>query len=286
MLLSVIIPVYNVERYLERCLESIFAQWDKEHIELICINDGSTDKSYSILMEYSNVHPELRLVNQSNIGLGATRNKAVQLAIGKYLMFVDSDDYLEPDCLKKILVSASELSSDFVEFESLVKDEKGQLVRKFNILSEELTDLSLDNYLDRNNKLLVTAWCKIWNRKFIRKNNIKFEENTRWEDIEFSQLAYEMAETVSSRKIEVYNYFLSDDSISRAKVSDEFLSQFLAQRIRKNRLWMQTTKSRNIMDLLKPELYKAKRRFMLNIISGLKSRTISWKGLVYLLRQP
>jgi len=237
-------------------------------------------------MEYSNVHPELRLVNQSNIGLGATRNKAVQLAIGKYLMFVDSDDYLEPDCLKKILVSASELSSDFVEFESLVKDEKGQLVRKFNILSEELTDLSLDNYLDRNNKLLVTAWSKIWNRKFIRKNNIKFEENTRWEDIEFSQLAYEMAETVSSRKIEVYNYFLSDDSISRAKVSDEFLSQFLAQRIRKNRLWMQTTKSRNIMDLLKPELYKAKRRFMLNIISGLKSRTISWKGLVYLLRQP
>ena len=286
MLISIIIPVYNVEKYLSRCLESIFTQWEKEHVEIICINDGSTDRSYSILMEYSLEHPELRIVNQSNIGLGATRNKAVQLAIGKYLMFVDSDDYIEPDCLKKILVSASELSSDFVEFESLVKDEKGLLVRKFNVFNDDLTDLSLDNYLNRTNKLLVTAWSKIWNRKFIRKNNIKFEENTRWEDIEFSQLAYESAKTVSSRKIEVYNYFLSNDSISRSKVSDEFLSQFLAQRIRKNRLWMQTTKSRSVKDLLKPELYKAKRRFILNIISGLMSRTISWKGLVYLLRHP
>ena len=108
-----------------------------------------------------------------------------------------------------------------------MKDEKGLLVRKFNVFNDDLTDLSLDNYLNRTNKLLVTAWSKIWNRKFIRKNNIKFEENTRWEDIEFSQLAYESAKTVSSRKIEVYNYFLSNDSISRSKVSDEFLSQFL-----------------------------------------------------------
>lgn len=286
MLISIIIPVYNVEKYLSRCLESIFKQWEKEHVEIICINDGSIDRSYSILMEYSLEHPELRIVNQSNIGLGATRNKAVQLASGKYLMFVDSDDYLQPDCLKKILSIASELSSDFIEFESLVKDEKGQLVRKFNIFTDELTDLPINNYLDSTRKLLVTAWSKIWNRKFIIKNNIKFEENTRWEDIEFSQRAYECAETVSSRKIEVYNYFLSNGSISRAKVSDGFLSQFLTQRIRKNRLWMQTTKSTIIRDLLKPELFRARRRFLLNIISGLKSNTISWKGLFYLLRQP
>lgn len=92
--ISVVVPVYNVETYLEECLNSIINQTFSD-IEIICINDGSTDSSLDILNDYSKKDDRIKIINQENKGLGATRNKGIDLAKGKYIFFIDSDDYIE-----------------------------------------------------------------------------------------------------------------------------------------------------------------------------------------------
>lgn len=284
IIISIIIPIYNVEDYLERCLDSILNQNISGDIELICINDGSTDNSLSILENYKRDYPFITLINQTNIGLGATRNKGMKMATGKYLMFVDSDDWLEQGCFSTLITYAKDLDSDFIEFETLVRNNKGELIKSYNTFNQEYTEYPLENYLQKTNTLLITAWSKLWRREFIIKNHIYFEENTRWEDIEFSHAAFNKAQRVSNRKIKVYNYFLGVVSITRTRMTDEYLNQFIKQRIIKNIYWKNNSKSKKVRELMKEELYYAKRRFFINILKGLKTSSINWKWLWYLFK--
>ena len=284
IIISIIIPIYNVEDYLERCLDSILNQNISNYIELICINDGSTDNSLSILENYKRDYSFITLINQTNIGLGATRNKGMKMATGKYLMFVDSDDWLEQGCFPTLITYAKDLDSDFIEFETLVRNNNCELIKSYNTFNEEYTEYPLENYLQNTNTLLITAWSKLWNREFIIKNHIYFEENTRWEDIEFSHAAFNLAESVSNRKVKVYNYFLGQESITRTRMTDEYLNQFIKQRIIKNIYWKNNSKSKKVRELMKEELYYAKRRFFIKILKGLKTSSINWKWLWYLFK--
>jgi glycosyltransferase involved in cell wall biosynthesis len=283
-LISIIIPIFNVEDYLERCLDSILDQNVSDDIELICINDGSTDNSLSILENYKRDYPFITLISQTNIGLGATRNKAMKMATGKYLMFVDSDDWLEQGCFSTLIEYAKDLDSDFIEFETLVRNNKGELIKSYNTFNQEYTDYALENYLEKTNNLLITAWSKLWNREFIIKNHIFFEENTRWEDIEFSHAAFNLAQRVSNRKVIVYNYFLGQESITRTRMTNEYLNQFIKQRIIKNIYWEKNSKSQKVRELMKEELYYAKRRFLINILRGFINVSINWKWAYYLFK--
>lgn len=95
--LSIIVPVYNVERYLENCIESIFDQdLDVAQFEVLLMNDGSTDSSYSICQRLAKKHPNIRLFSHDNVGLSATRNRGIDQAQGKYIYFIDSDDFEKP----------------------------------------------------------------------------------------------------------------------------------------------------------------------------------------------
>ena len=102
---SVIIPVFNVEKYLNQCLDSVCAQTLKD-IEIICINDGSTDNSYNLLCEYAKLDSRIIIINQSNKGVSSARNAGVKLARGEFLCFIDSDDYVDSDYLEKLYQSA------------------------------------------------------------------------------------------------------------------------------------------------------------------------------------
>ena len=284
ILVSIIVPVYNVEDYLERCLNSILFQNSLEKIELICINDGSTDNSLSILENYKKDYPFITVINQKNLGLGATRNKGIKIAKGKYLMFVDSDDWLELDCFSLLIPYAQNLNSDFIEFESLVRDNKGRLIKNYNTFNQDITDYTTENYLQKTNKLLITAWSKLWHTDFIRKNHINFEENTRWEDIEFSHLAFNLAKKISCRKLKVYNYFFSEISLTRTTITNEYLNQFVKQRIKKNIHWKKKSNSKKVRKLMKHELYYAKRRLLINILRGFKSLSINLKWILYIFK--
>ncbi len=119
--LTIILPVYNVERYLERCLDSLVAQ-RCQRMEIIAINDGSTDNSLAILQKYASRFPALRIVSQENKGLASARNAALDLAIGKYIYCVDSDDYLSPKCVETILNEMEQNELDVLFFSTHLED--------------------------------------------------------------------------------------------------------------------------------------------------------------------
>ena len=113
--ISVIIPIYNVEEYLGQCLDSVVNQSFKD-IEIICVNDGSTDNSLNILNEYENKDSRIRIYSQKNQGAGATRNNALEYASGEYVYFMDADDYLDLNALEELYDIAAEKNADFVIF--------------------------------------------------------------------------------------------------------------------------------------------------------------------------
>lgn len=115
MKLSIVIPVYNSEEYLRDCLNSVFDQClPPDEYEVICVNDGSTDSSLEILRRYSEKHSNLKIISQKNAGQGAARNAGADAARGKYLWFVDSDDFVDTDCFKDIVGIMETKSVDFL----------------------------------------------------------------------------------------------------------------------------------------------------------------------------
>ena len=111
--LSVVVPVYNVENYLSKCLDSILKQ-TLEDIEIICVNDGSTDGSANILQDYKKKDPRIIVLEQENQGLGAARNTGIRTARGEYIGFVDSDDFIEPTMYEKLYEKACKFQLDIV----------------------------------------------------------------------------------------------------------------------------------------------------------------------------
>ena len=128
---SVIIPVYNVEKYLRECLESVINQTLKD-IEIICINDGSTDKSYEILKEYAKLDHRIRILNQSNMGQSAARNRGLEIAKGKYVYFMDSDDWLEKDALKCLTDISESKNLQILYFDGKTFLESDELKTKYS----------------------------------------------------------------------------------------------------------------------------------------------------------
>ena len=115
--ISVIVPVYNSEKYLKQCLDSIVGQTFKD-IEIICVNDGSTDSSSQILAEYASKDDRFVIINQENGGAGKARNTGLDASRGKYLSFLDSDDFFESTMLEKAYKKIEQDNSDFVVYNS------------------------------------------------------------------------------------------------------------------------------------------------------------------------
>lgn len=114
---SVILPVYNGEKYLKQCLDSICSQTLKE-IEILCVDDGSTDHTAEILADYAKKDERIRVIHQANAGAGAARNNGLRQASGEYLSFLDADDFFEPDMLERAYAKAKEEDAQIVVFAS------------------------------------------------------------------------------------------------------------------------------------------------------------------------
>lgn len=276
-IISIIVPVYNMEKYIDRCLRNLLKEEYNSFIEIICINDGSTDNSLKILKSYDKKFSNLFVSSQPNKGLGATRNEGIRKANGKYLMFIDSDDCILPNSLDELIKFAKHSSCDFVEFESEVFFDDGRYSHKFNEIGKELIDSDMNEYLIYNKKLLITAWSKLWNTDFIRSNKIEFQENVLFEDIEFSMTAYQHCKVISGMKLPVYCYFLNSGSLTRSRISDKFLKEFFDQRILLNYKWKESIDNVLISELLEKEIKRAKRRFFIYVFHGIIRNSISYK---------
>lgn len=184
--ISVVIPVYNVEKYLKQCIDSVVNQTFKD-IEIICIDDGSSDSSLDILNEYAKKDDRFKILTQENKGPSYTRNRGIDTARGKYLYFMDSDDYIEPESLEELYDIAETNSTDCIIFKMInFDDETGEKYTTEYYEMEFLSELVGDNVFSHSDikgeiyLIAVSPQGKFFNLDFIR--NIKFPEDVIFED--------------------------------------------------------------------------------------------------------
>ncbi|QMU10159.1 CDP-glycerol glycerophosphotransferase family protein [Mammaliicoccus lentus] len=190
-LLSVIVPVYNVQGYLHDCIESLLAQKiDNDLYEIILINDGSKDNSGKIIDGFSRNYENIRGYHFENSGLGATRNKGIRLAEGKYIAFLDSDDFIPKKAYSSLLESAETNNADIVT-SPVERFENGRYTRSG---LHKKVDFTPKIGMELNNvpSLLydTTSTNKIYKLEFLKKNNLYFPENIVYEDIYFTMTSY------------------------------------------------------------------------------------------------
>lgn len=175
--ISIIIPVYNVEKYIEKCLNSILEQSNIE-TEVILINDGSTDNSLDILKKYAEENPKIfKLINKSNGGQGSARNIGLEKAKGEYILYVDSDDYLCSNQLLKIYNQAKKTNADILVFNNYIVDEKNKIIKEEKCIKSKSNQINL---LLGN----VAVWNKLYKRTILE--NIKFRSKVWYEDLDFT----------------------------------------------------------------------------------------------------
>ena len=206
---SIIVPVYNVEKYLSFCLDSLVNQTFKD-IEIICVNDGSTDNSTEVLEHYAGFDKRIKIINKENGGLSSARNAGLDAASGKYIAFVDSDDFVSHFLVERAYNFVQKKNADFAAFgfdyvvgNSLKLYESGFSFPK-SLVGKCVyeTDLNENFYT----KIHPTAWCKFYSAKLIQNNNLRFCEDIIFEDIPFAAEVYLSANRMVYTNLPLYYY--------------------------------------------------------------------------------
>lgn len=224
--ISIIIPVYNVSAYLRQCLESVINQ-TYPHLEIIVVNDGSTDDSFLICKEYELQDSRIKLINQQNKGLSGARNTGIDAATGDYILFIDSDDWIGLDTCQLLIDNLEETNADVVLF-SYVKEFSNQSEEKF------ILDGDLIFYEEESQKIhrriiglyeeelvhpenadtMVTAWGKLYKTEIIKNNKIYFTDCKLigTEDMLFNTYCFKYVQSISNLHRCLYHYRKNNQS--------------------------------------------------------------------------
>lgn len=207
-LVSIIVPIYNVESYLARCLDSIISQ-TYQNIEIICVNDGSTDNSQLIVDKYKYKFPnKIKSIIKVNGGLGDARNKGLLEATGEYLLFIDSDDWIEKNTVEIMMENAVKNKSDIVVcgLRRITEDNK--------VLSQE--QCRLNKEYDSKNALVnlaPAAWNKLYKRSLFIENNIMYPINVWYEDLPTTSKLFMCSQKITTTNDILINYLQRSNSI-------------------------------------------------------------------------
>lgn len=220
--ISVIIPIYNVEKYLDRCLESICNQ-ELYDIEIICINDGSTDKSGEICNKFRDRDKRVKVIHKNNEGVSSSKNLGINLSNGKYICFIDSDDYIEKSMLIQMYKLAEENLCDVV-MSGYKLAPSGKTIRPLYKLNETLNpiDAISENILVHSHNDLCFSWRFLFNSKIIKGNNILFDTDIKiGEDFIFNLKALGKSKRFYATGATLYNYNIENNSsVMRVKYKD------------------------------------------------------------------
>ena len=200
-MISVVIPFYNTEKYLEECLDSIVNQTISD-VEIICVDDGSTDRSVGIVQQYMSLDSRVKLIRKEKENAGAARNAGMDAASGEFIIFLDSDDFFELDLLKKACEMLQRDNSDYCIVGVDVFDQENREFREgFPIILKPFgTDrpISLVKYRDKADLInRGVPWDRLYRTEFIRNNNLRFQSIIRCNDTFFAESACMVANTVS-----------------------------------------------------------------------------------------
>ena len=217
MKISVVVPFYNVENYLSRCVLSIIGQSYKD-LEIILVNDGSSDRSLDIAKSYAAQDSRIVVLSQKNMGQACARNAGLRMATGEFVSFVDSDDWLEPNMLEQLINIIERDRSDVVQCRFQFDNEttgKQTLYRNFDksVLCDKAKIIS-DALLTRN--ILVAPWAKLFSRSFLADNGLFCEEGIVNEDTLFTIKFSCLAQKVSFSNDILYHAIEREGSTSRS----------------------------------------------------------------------
>lgn len=204
---SVIVPVYNVENYIQKCLETLANQTLKD-IEIILVDDGSTDDCANIIKEYIKEHTNMQYYHKENGGLSDARNYGFKYANGKYVAFLDADDYVKENCYEKLYQKAKKEDSDMVEcnfYWDYGKKQKKDIGVYYSGKQEMLE------------KARVVAWNKLYKREILKQANIQFPKGLQYEDVAFFYQMIPFLKTISFEKEPLIYYVQRKNSIANTQ---------------------------------------------------------------------
>lgn len=204
--ISFIIPTYNGDRYIARCIDSILQQkqFEINDVEILLLDDESKDNTLEISKRYSDKFPRIvRIFSHKNMGVARTRNKGITLARGEYLAFIDQDDYLDDDFCSVLYKAASEGGYDVVFSGMKRPDESGKIVSK---------DVYKNTIFAR--LMCMSVWAKLHRTDFIRKNHIQLFDNKQGEDIAFTFDEFQKTDKILGLRYCGYNWFYNRESVS------------------------------------------------------------------------
>ena len=256
--LDIIVPVYNTEAYLERCLNSILSQTYKD-INILIIDDGSTDSSYDICEYYAKKHDNIKTIHTNNRGLSCARNLGIQVSESKYVGFIDSDDWIEKFMLEKLIKDAKQYNADIsacnmYACKSLsVKREKNEI----NDFEDSDTKVFYNDDILKKYYKLFSVCNKIFKRKLF--NSIKFPEGKIFEDARTTYRLANQAKTATFNRYNGYNYFQRETGIIGTldinKMYDRVLMwneiyEFVGKKIPEEKEYILSRKLNAILDAL------------------------------------
>lgn len=208
-LISIIIPVYNVEKYIRPCLESVFRQNLEESIfEVIIVNDGTQDRSMEIIQDIINQHPNISVINQENLSLSVARNNGIAKAKGEYILMPDSDDLLIDNSLSLLLEEAVKSKADLVVADFLEMSDQeindNKAITQIELHVEEKSGERL--FLEDLNPRQCYVWRTLFRREFLLENHLRFVPGIRYQDVPFTHECYLKAKKCLrvSRLLNVY----------------------------------------------------------------------------------
>lgn len=238
-LVSIIIPAYNVEKYVDCCIKSVVNQTYK-NIEILLVDDGSTDKTYKKCMEWEKLNSKIRVYSKSNEGLGPTRNYGMHLAKGKYIYFVDSDDWLDQDCIKYLVDAAEETSAEVVAADYTEYNECTKEMEEKHLYDSDLVEICSDR--DKSEYLMrgwVMVWSKLYRKDFLENNEIEMPSVLHEDNAVFPIIVFRANKIVYiSKSVYVYrtNRIGSIVSNSKSKLDlplacEHFLYYFMEKKL-------------------------------------------------------
>ena len=278
-LVSIILPVYNAQNHLARCVGSICAQTYR-NIEIIILNDGSKDQSLPVCEEFRQKDPRILLVDKANSGVSDTRNLGLKLASGKYVEFVDSDDYLDPDFTERLVTAAEENEADFViapykmvipagaskpeQVLDKIQDELGVMsvarppeVREYGFLPAGVYDKDTFalRLMDKPASYFYSVlWNKLYRRDILTGNDIQFVSEMRWaEDLVFNLRYIQYAGRFVAIDKPGYYYVQNPQSICHTQINAATIVQ---NKLQVFRYYKDLYTRLGIYEEVRPQLYK------------------------------
>lgn len=219
-LVSVVVPVYNAEKCIERCVKSILNQ-TYSCVEVLCVNDGSTDQSADIIKEIMNIDSRVVIINKANSGVSDTRNSGINISKGSYVMFVDADDYIEKNYIEQMVAALEKTKSELV-VSAYTEVKNGIFTKKTTYYNQD--DILFDITFPTNlYKFFSTCefnpcWKQLISKKMLDINSIRFDKNIKYgEDMLFSLACYSKSKKTVYLNNYGYNYLLNEDSVMHRK---------------------------------------------------------------------